>query len=114
MKRSELSVAKKVCMMYVDIDVCENKLPTKMAWEKIANDCIEGKFPPPSLVVASGQGFQLVWQIADVPNAMPSWRRVEKCLFDALNSAAPKALNTTCILRMPFTVNRESERREIL
>lgn len=89
MKILESSVAKKVCMMYVDIDVCEKELPAKMA---NISDYIKGKFPQPSLVVASGEGLQLVWQIADVPNVMPRWRRIEKYPFRCSKLSGPKGI----------------------
>lgn len=89
MKKMNLFSAKKtnpICPMYVDIDICEKELPAKMVWEKIASDCIGEKFPPPSLVLASGQGLQLLWLISDAPNAIQRYRRIEMYLRETLHS----------------------------
>lgn len=69
------------------------------------------KFPEPNLVVSSGRGMYLIWNINEHKNALPRWKTVQKYLCQLLTEfGADSKVSTDCarVLRVPGSINTKS------
>ena len=70
--------------------------------------------PRPNLIIDSGRGLALIWNIEKVPHmALPLWKAVQEYLYSQLKEfgADRKALDATRILRVAGSINSKSGTR---
>lgn len=97
--------------LYVDLDVYNVGLSPEYALGKLEYDYFGRDVPDPNLVIFSGRGLVLVWNIDPVPyQAMPLWKALEghfiKCLEEI--GADPKASDPARIFRLAGSVNSKN------
>ena len=97
--------------LYVDLDVYNLNLKPEWVLGKLEFEYFGQVIPEPSMVIFSGRGLVLVWNIEPIPYmAMPLWRAVENFFAKALKDvgADEKATDPARIFRLAGTVNSKS------
>ncbi len=97
--------------LYVDLDVYNLGLEPSWVLGKLEHEYFGQTIPDPNMVVFSGRGLVLIWNIEPVPHmAMPLWRAVENYLATSLKEvgADTKATDPARIFRLPGTINSKS------
>ncbi len=98
--------------LYVDLDVYNIGVKPEWVLQKLEREYFRQSIPEPNMVIFSGRGLVLVWNIEPVPYmAMPLWRSLETCFVDTLKDlgADPKASDPARIFRLAGTVNSKSQ-----
>lgn len=99
--------------LYVDLDVYNLNLNPDWVLGKLEHEYFGQTIPEPNVVIFSGRGLVLIWNIDPVPHmAMPLWRAIETFFADALKEvgADTKATDPARIFRLPGTVNSKSRK----
>ncbi|MCE0782884.1 RepB family DNA primase [Pseudomonas sp. NMI542_15] len=105
-----------VCFLDLDTYKCAAKAWTReQVLAKIQSLCAAAGIPPPSLVIFSGQGYQIKWLLSSyLPReALVRWNVVQEQLvklFEPLG-ADPAAKDAARILRLVGTTNLKSGKR---
>ena len=97
--------------LYVDLDVYTLNLTPEWVLGKLELEYFGHVIPEPNLVIFSGRGLVLIWNIQPIPHmAMPLWRAVENYLMEQLKElgADPKATDPARIFRLAGTINSKS------
>lgn len=97
--------------LYVDLDVYNLGLSPEWVLGKLELDFFGETIPDPNVVIFSGRGLVLIWNIEPIPYmAMPLWRAVENYLVQALTAvgADAKASDPARIFRLPGTINSKN------
>lgn len=97
--------------LYVDLDVYNVGMDPEYALGKLEFDFFGQTIPEPNLVIFSGRGLVLVWNIDPVPyQAMPLWKALEGHFIKELAEvgADPKASDPARIFRLAGTINSKS------
>ena len=97
--------------LYVDLDVYNVGMDPEYALGKLEFDFFGQTIPEPNLVIFSGRGLVLVWNIDPVPyQAMPLWKALEGHFIKELAEvgADPKASDPARIFRLAGTTNSKS------
>lgn len=98
--------------LYVDMDVYNLNLKPEWVLGKLEHEYFRDIMPEPNMVIFSGRGLVLVWNIEPIPyKAMPLWRSVENYLLDTLKElgADMKASDPARIFRLAGTVNSKNQ-----
>lgn len=98
--------------LYVDMDVYNMGLRPDWTLGKLEAEYFRQTIPEPNLVIFSGRGLVLIWNIEPVPYmAMPLWRAVETYLLSQLKDlgADPKASDPARIFRLAGTTNSKNK-----
>ena len=98
--------------LYVDLDVYNIGVKPELVLQKLEREYFRQSIPEPNMVIFSGRGLVLVWNIEPVPYmAMPLWRSLENCFVETLKDlgADPKASDPARIFRLAGTVNSKSQ-----
>lgn len=98
--------------LYVDMDVYNLNLKPEWVLGKLEHEYFRDVMPEPNMVIFSGRGLVLVWNIEPIPyKAMPLWRSVENYLLDTLKDlgADMKASDPARIFRLAGTVNSKNQ-----
>lgn len=98
--------------LYVDMDVYNMGLRPDWTLGKLETEYFRKTIPEPNLVIFSGRGLVLIWNIEPVPYmAMPLWRAVETYLLSQLRDlgADPKASDPARIFRLAGTTNSKNK-----
>lgn len=98
--------------LYVDLDVYNLGLTPEWVLGKLELEYFRQSIPEPNMVIFSGRGLVLIWNIDPVPYmAMPLWRSLETCFLDTLKDlgADPKASDPARIFRLAGTINSKSQ-----
>jgi hypothetical protein len=98
--------------LYVDMDVYNLNLTPEWVLGKLEHEYFREVMPEPNMVIFSGRGLVLVWNIDPIPyQAMPLWRSVENYLIDMLKDlgADMKASDPARIFRLAGTVNSKNK-----
>lgn len=97
--------------LYVDLDVYNLGLTPEWVLGKLEFETFGQGLPEPNMVIFSGRGLVLVWNIEPIPyHAMPLWRAVETYFVDQLKEvgADAKASDPARIFRLAGTINSKS------
>ena len=97
--------------LYVDLDVYNVGMTPEYALGKLEYDYFGREVPDPNLVIFSGRGLVLVWNIDPVPyQAMPLWKALEGHFIKSLEAigADPKASDPARTLRLSGAVNSKN------
>ena len=97
--------------LYVDLDVYNLGLQPEWVLGKLELEFFGQIIPEPNVVVWSGRGLVLIWNIVPVPYmAMPLWRAVENYFVQTLMAvgADAKASDPARIFRLPGTINSKN------
>lgn len=97
--------------LYVDIDVHTKGLKPEWVLGKLELEAFGQTIPDPNMVIFSGRGLVLIWNIDPVPfQAMPLWKAVESYFIDQLAEvgADPKASDPARIFRIAGSINSKS------
>lgn len=109
---------KRLNALYVDIDCYKLGLDKQNVLARLEDDYFEKIVPYPTFVIDSGRGVYLIWKLQNEDrNALPRWIRVQNYLTGKLKrfGADPACKDAARILRVPFSVNTNSDTRvEIL
>lgn len=98
--------------LYVDMDVYNMGLRPDWTLAKLEMEYFRKTIPEPNLVIFSGRGLVLIWNIEPVPYmAMPLWKAVETYLLSQLKDlgADPKASDPARIFRLAGTTNSKNK-----
>lgn len=97
--------------LYVDLDVYNVGMTPDYALGKLEFDYFGQSIPDPNLIIFSGRGLVLVWNIDPVPyQALPLWKALEGHFIKTLQDigADPKASDPARIFRLAGTVNSKN------
>ena len=97
--------------LYVDLDVYNLNLNPEWVLGKLELEYFGQEIPEPNMVIFSGRGLVLIWNIQPLPHmAMPLWRAVENFLAESLKEvgADTKATDPARIFRLAGTTNSKN------
>ena len=97
--------------LYVDLDVYNKGLDPDWVLGKLEFEYFGKSIPEPNMVIFSGRGLVLVWNIVPIPYmAMPLWRAIENHFMTMLQDlgADSKATDPTRIFRLAGTINSKN------
>lgn len=97
--------------LYVDLDVYNLGLTPEWVLGKLEFEYFGQSIPEPNMIVFSGRGLVLIWNIEPIPyKAMPLWRAVETFFVEQLKEvgADNKATDPARIFRLAGTINSKS------
>lgn len=97
--------------LYVDLDVYNLGLKPEWVLGKLELEFFGQVIPDPNMVIFSGRGLVLIWNIDPVPYmAMPLWRAVENFFAESLKEvgADTKATDPARLFRLPGTINSKN------
>lgn len=98
--------------LYVDLDVYNLGLSPEWVLGKLEYEYFGQVIPEPNMVIFSGRGLVLIWNIEPIPYmAMPLWRAVESYLTEQLKDLGSdsKATDPARIFRLAGTVNSKNK-----
>ena len=97
--------------LYVDLDVYTLGLTPEWVLGKLEFEYFGQVIPEPNMVIFSGRGLVLIWNIEPIPyKAMPLWRAVETFFVEQLKEvgADTKATDPARIFRLAGTINSKN------
>ena len=97
--------------LYVDMDVYNLNLKPEWVLGKLELEYFRQTMPEPNMVIFSGRGLVLVWNIEPIPYmAMPLWKSMENYLLKTLEDlgADMKASDPARIFRLAGTINSKN------
>ena len=97
--------------LYVDVDTYTKGLNAEWVLGKLEFEYFGQSLPNPNMVLMSGRGLVIIWNIEPVPYmAMPLWKAVETHFIKILKDlgADPKASDPTRIFRLAGTINSKN------
>ena len=97
--------------LYVDLDVYTKGLNPDWVLGKLEYEFFGDILPDPNMVIFSGRGLVLIWNIDPIPyQAMPLWKAVETYFVDQLKDlgADPKAADPARVFRIAGSVNAKN------
>lgn len=97
--------------LYVDLDVYNVGMDPEYALGKLEFDFFGQTVPEPNLVIFSGRGLVLVWNIDPVPyQALPLWKALEGHFIKELAEIGsdPKASDPARIFRLAGSINSKN------
>ena len=98
--------------IYVDLDVYNLNLTPEWVLGKLEFETFGQALPEPNMVIFSGRGLVLIWNIEPIPyKAMPLWRAVETFFVEQLKEvgADTKATDPARIFRLAGTINSKNQ-----
>ena len=97
--------------LYVDLDVYNLGMTPEWVLGKLEFETFGQALPEPNMVIFSGRGLVLIWNIEPIPyEAMPLWRAVETYFVKQLKEvgADTKATDPARIFRLAGTINSKN------
>lgn len=98
--------------LYVDLDVYNIGVKPEWVLQKLEMEYFRQSIPEPNMVIFSGRGLVLIWNIDPVPYmAMPLWKALETRFLEILRDlgADPKASDPARIFRLAGSINSKSQ-----
>lgn len=98
--------------LYVDLDVYNMGLDPEWVLGKLELEYFRQRIPESNMVIFSGRGLVLVWNIEPLPyQAMPLWRAVENYFVEVLKElgADTKATDPARIFRLAGSINSKNK-----
>lgn len=109
--RRAIETIRQLRSLYVDLDVYTKGMDPEWVLGKLELEYFRQEIPEPNMVIFSGRGLVLIWNIEPVPyKAIPLWRSMETYLIDSLKEfgADAKASDPTRIFRIAGSINSKS------
>ncbi|MBO5259974.1 MAG: winged helix-turn-helix domain-containing protein [Agathobacter sp.] len=109
--RRAIETIRQLRSLYVDLDVYTKGMEPEWVLGKLELEYFRQEIPEPNMVIFSGRGLVLIWNIEPVPyKAIPLWRSMETYLIDRLKEfgADAKASDPTRIFRIAGSINSKS------
>lgn len=97
--------------LYVDLDCYNVNMSVDSVMYALENDYFNQSIPTPNLVVYSGRGIQLIWNIEAISGlAIERWSIVQRAICDELKvfGADSQAIDASRVFRLPASVNSKS------
>lgn len=97
--------------LYVDLDVYNLGMTPEWVLGKLEFEYFGQSIPEPNMVIFSGRGLVLIWNIEPIPYiAMPLWRAIETFFVEQLKEvgADTKATDPARIFRLAGTINSKN------
>lgn len=97
--------------LYVDLDVYNLGMTPEWVLGKLEYEYFGQAIPEPNMIIFSGRGLVLIWNIEPIPyKAMPLWRAVETFFVEQLKEvgADTKATDPARIFRLAGTINSKN------
>ena len=97
--------------LYVDLDVYNLGLKPEWVLAKLEHEYFRQAIPEPNMIIFSGRGLVLIWNIQPIPHmALPLWRAVETFFADSLKDlgADTKATDPARIFRLAGSINSKN------
>lgn len=97
--------------LYVDLDVYNQGMSPEWVLAKLEYERFGQSIPDPNMVIFSGRGLVLIWNIEPIPfMAMPLWRAVENYFMEQLKDlgADSKATDPARIFRLAGSINSKN------
>lgn len=97
--------------LYADLDVYNMNLDPEWVLGKLELEYFRKSIPEPNMVIFSGRGLVLIWNIIPLPyKALPLWRSVENYFVDILKElgADTKATDPARIFRLAGSINSKN------
>ena len=97
--------------LYVDLDVYNLGMTPEWVLGKLEFEYFGQTIPEPNMIIFSGRGLVLIWNIEPIPyKAMPLWRAVETFFVEQLKEvgADTKATDPARIFRLAGTINSKN------
>ena len=97
--------------LYVDLDVYNEGMKPEWVLGKLEYEYFGQTIPEPNMVIFSGRGLVLIWNIEPIPYmAMPLWRAVETYFTEQLKDlgADSKATDPARVFRLAGTINSKN------
>lgn len=98
--------------LYADLDVYNLSLDPEWVLGKLELEYFRQRIPEPNMVIFSGRGLVLVWNIEPIPyKALPLWRSVENYIVSTLKElgADTKATDPARIFRLAGSINSKNQ-----
>lgn len=102
--------------VFVDLDCykteyAKNPYYKQGILEILEKDYFNIKMPKPNMIIDSGRGLYLIWNIDEHKNAFPRWNRVQKYLNTLLKEfgSDSNAIDAARVLRLPGSINSKSK-----
>lgn len=98
--------------LYVDLDVYTLGMTPEWVLGKLEFETFGQALPEPNMVIFSGRGLVLIWNIEPIPyKAMPLWRAVETYFVNQLKEvgADAKATDPARIFRLAGSINSKNK-----
>lgn len=98
--------------LYADLDVYNLGLDPEWVLGKLEFEYFRQRIPEPNMVIFSGRGLVLVWNIEPIPyKALPLWRSVENYIVSTLKElgADTKATDPARIFRLAGSINSKNQ-----
>lgn len=109
-----IETIKELTNNFIDLDTYKTGFTKTQILMNLEENYFNKLIPRPSLIIDSGRGLALIWNIEKVPHmALPLWKAVQEYLYSQLKEfgADRKALDVTRILRVPGSINSKSGTR---
>ena len=97
--------------LYVDLDVYNLGMTPEWVLGKLEWEVFGQGLPEPNMIIFSGRGLVLIWNIEPIPyKAMPLWRAVENYFAEQLKEvgADTKATDPARIFRLAGSINSKN------
>lgn len=94
--------------LYIDLDCYKKGITKEAALYFLENDHFNIDIPIPNMIINSGKGLYLIWNIRPVPiRALPLWAALQRYFYETLKylGADPRCLDAARFLRVPGTKN---------
>ena len=109
-----IETIKELTNNFIDLDTYKTGFTKTQILMNLEENYFNKLIPRPSLIIDSGRGLALIWNIEKVPHmALPLWKAVQEYLYSQLKEfgADRKALDATRILRVAGSINSKSGTR---
>ena len=109
-----IETIKELTNNFIDLDTYKTGFTKTQILMNLEENYFNKLIPRPSLIIDSGRGLALIWNIEKVPHmALPLWKAVQEYLYSQLKEfgADRKALDATRVLRVPGSINSKSGTR---
>ena len=109
-----IETIKELTNNFIDLDTYKTGFTKTQILMNLEENYFNKLIPRPNLIIDSGRGVALIWNIEKVPHmALPLWKAVQEYLYSQLKEfgADRKALDATRILRVAGSINSKSGTR---
>lgn len=109
-----IETIKELTNNFIDLDTYKTGFTKIQILMNLEENYFNKTIPRPNLILDSGRGLALIWNIEKVPHmALPLWKAVQEYLYSQLKEfgADRKALDATRILRVAGSINSKSGTR---
>lgn len=109
-----IETIKELTNNFIDLDTYKTGFTKTQILMNLEENYFNRSIPRPNLIIDSGRGLGLIWNIEKVPYmALPLWKAVQEYLYSQLKEfgADRKALDATRVLRVAGSINSKSGTR---